>query len=140
MLAMLKRFAYPGIISLLLLSLALGGARATTGLGFDLRKQLGNVRGLGWLSPTTSIGNLGQHRGGTASFEGEVTRLLPLINGALYQVSDPSGAIWVKTTAQPPALGQSVALRASIHHASILIRGQDIGELYAEELDRSLTD
>ncbi|MEB3289308.1 MAG: hypothetical protein VKI82_05300 [Leptolyngbya sp.] len=140
MLAMLKRFAYPGLIGLLVLSLAIGGARANPGLGFGLRKELGRVPGLGWLSPITAIANLGQHRGGTASFGGEVTRLLPLLDGALYQVTDPSGAIWVKTAANPPVLGQQVALRASIRHEVILLRGQDIGDVYAEELDRSLTD
>jgi len=139
-LAMLKRFAYPSLISLLILSLAMGGARATPGLGFGLRHQLGSVPGLGWLSPITDIAKLGQHRGGTASFVGEVTRLLPLLNGALYQVTDASGAIWVKTATAPPDLGQQVALRASIRHEAILLRGQDIGEVYAEELERRLSD
>ncbi len=137
---MLKRFAYPSLISLLILSLAIGGARANPSLGFGLRQQLGSVPGLGWLSPIIDIANLGQHRGGTASFDGEVTRLLPLLNGALYQVTDASGAIWVQTATEPPVLGQLVALRASIHHEAILLRGQDVGELYAEELERRLND
>jgi len=135
---MVKRFTYPGIIGLLLLSLAIGGARANPGLGLLLREHLGNLPGLGWLSPTTPIADLGQHRGGTASFEGQVTRHLPLLDGALYQVTDASGAIWVQTSATPPDLGQQVVVQATIRHESILMRGQDIGEAYAEELERTV--
>jgi hypothetical protein len=137
-LAMVKRFAYPGLIGLLFISLAIGGARANPGLGFLLREQLGSLPGMGWLSPATPIADLGQHRGGTASFEGQVTRHLPLLEGALYQVTDPSGAIWVQTSAAPPELGQQVAVQATIRHESILMRGQDIGEAYAEELERTV--
>lgn len=136
--AMVKRFATPGLIGLLFLSLAIGGARADPGLVFVLREQIGSLPGLGWLSPTTPIANLGQHRGGTASFEGQVTRQLPLLEGALYQVTDSSGAIWVQTSAAPPELGQIVAVQATIRHESILMRGQDIGEAYAEELERTV--
>lgn len=137
---MFKRFAYSGILGLVILSVALGGARANAGLGLSLRKQLGNLPGLGWLSPAIPIATLGQHRGGTASFEGQVTRHLPLLERTLYQVTDASGAIWVKTDAPPPDLGQRVALQASIHYELILMQGQDIGELYAEEIGRVIRD
>ncbi|MBD2424442.1 hypothetical protein [Phormidium sp. FACHB-1136] len=132
---MLKRLAYPSLLGLILISLSLGGARANPGLGFLLREQLGNLPGLGWLSPATPIADLGQHRGGTASFEGQVTRHLPLLDGTLYQVTDSSGAIWVQTKATPPEIGQPVAVQATIRHEPILMRGQDIGEAYAEELE-----
>ncbi len=134
---MLKRLAYPSLLGLMLISLTLGGARANPGLGFLLREQLGSLPGMGWLSPVTPIADLGQHRGGTAYFEGQVTRHVPLFDGALYQVTDPSGAIWVKATT-PPDLGQQVSLRAEIRYESILMRGQDIGEAYAEELERTV--
>lgn len=133
---MLKRLTYPGVLGLILISLTLGGARANPGLGFLLREQLGNLPGFGWLSPATPIADLAQHRGDTAYFAGQVTRNLPLLNGALYQVTDPSGAIWVQTSGDPPPLNQSVSLQAIIRHESILMQGQDIGETYAEELER----
>jgi hypothetical protein len=135
---MLKRFAYPGVLGLILISLTLGGARANPGLGFLLREQLGSLPGMSWLSPATPIADLGQHRGGMAYFEGQVTRHLPLLDGVLYQVTDPSGAIWVQTSTSPPDLGQQVSLRATIRYESILMRGQDIGEAYAEELERTV--
>lgn len=134
---MFKRLAYPGLVGVIVVSLALGGARSSPSLGFLLREQLGNLPGLGWLIPATSIADLAQYRGGTASFGGEVTRHLPLLEGHLYQVTDSSGAIWVKTTDPAPELGQPIALRATIRYESILLRGQDIGEHYAEELERT---
>ncbi|MFH7242330.1 MAG: hypothetical protein ACHWZW_05710 [Spirulina sp.] len=135
---MFKRLAYPGVLGLILISLTLGGARANPSLGLLLREQLGSLPGMGWLNPATPIADLGQHRGGTAYFEGQVTRHLPLLDGVLYQVTDPSGAIWVKATTPPPDLGQQVSLRATIRYESILMRGQDIGEAYAEELERTV--
>lgn len=135
---MFKRFAYPGLIGLLLISLALGGARANPGFGFLLREQLGSLPGFGWISPVIPIADLGQHRGGMAYFEGQVTRHLPLLESVLYQVTDPSGAIWVQANTPPPDLGQQVSLRATIRYESILMRGQDIGEAYAEELERTV--
>lgn len=137
---MLKRLAYPGLVGMVVISLALGGARANPSLGFLLREQLRGLPGLGWLSPTIPIASVSQHRGGTTSFEGEVTRHLPLLGQSLYEVTDDSGAIWVKTEASPPNLGQRVSLRATIRYESILMRGQDIGEHYAEELERTVQD
>jgi hypothetical protein len=137
---MFKRLAYPGLVGVMLVSLALGGARSSPSLGFLLREQLGNLPGLGWLSPATPIADLAQYRGGTASFGGQVTRYLPLLDGSLYQVTDNSGAIWVKTATNPPDLGQQVSLRATLRYESILMRGQDIGEHYAEELERTVRD
>lgn len=134
---MFKRLVYPSVIGFLLLSLAIGGSRANPGFGAVLRETLANLPGLGWLiSATTPIADLGQYRGGTAYFGGQVTRHLPLLNGALYQVTDSSGAIWVQTSGDPPPLNQAISLQGTLRYETILVQGQDIGELYAEELER----
>lgn len=135
-----KRLAYPGLLGLAVVSLAIGGAAANPSLGFSLRDRLRIVPGLGWLSPVSAIAEVGQRRQGTAYLEGQVERHLPLLDQSLYQLTDSSGSIWVLTTQTPPALGEQIALRATIHYESILMRGQDIGEYYAEELGRTIKE
>jgi hypothetical protein len=137
---MIKRLAYPGALGLLLVSLVSCGASANPSLGFALRDRLRGVPGFSWLSPVTPIAEVDQHRQGTTYLEGQVGQLLPLIDQSLYQLTDPSGAIWVVTTAPPPTLGEQVTIRATIHYESILMRGQDIGEHYAEELERMVKE
>lgn len=138
--SMFKRFAYPSLIGVFLLSLAMGGARANPGMGGIWRNPLHRLPGLGWLSPTLPIADVEQHRRGTVYLEGQVVQHLPLVNRSLYQLTDDSGSIWVLSAEPPPDLGQRLSLRVTIHYESILMRGQDIGEYYAEEHQRTVQE
>lgn len=137
-----QRLAYSSFLGLVLLSLALGGASASASpsFGFSLRARLRTWPGLAWLSPVSPIANVGQYRQGTAYLGGRVERSLPLLDQYLYQITDASGSIWVLTPNTPPALGTQVTLRATVHYESILVQGQDVGDYYAEELERLQSD
>jgi hypothetical protein len=67
---------------------------------------------------------------------GTVERQLPLVDQGLYELADDSGSIWVLSAEAPPPVDASVALRATIQYEQILLQGQNIGEYYAEELER----
>ncbi|NJL47315.1 MAG: hypothetical protein HC929_07245 [Leptolyngbyaceae cyanobacterium SM2_5_2] len=137
---MLKRLTYPGLIGLALVGLAGCETSVHQTLAFSLRDRLRLMPGLAWLSPIIPIAEVSQHRQGVAYLEGRVEQQLPLINQGLYQLIDDSGEIWVMSAAPPPAVGESVTIRAAIHYESILIQEQEMGEHYAEELERLARD
>ncbi|HIK44590.1 MAG TPA: hypothetical protein IGR64_06835 [Leptolyngbyaceae cyanobacterium M65_K2018_010] len=133
---MIKRLTYPSLIGLTLVALASCGARAPADLGFSLRDRLRLLPGLAGLNPRTPIGAVSQSRRTSVYLEGQVKQHLPLVGQSLYLLEDESGAIWVVTQESPPELTEAVTIRALIHFKSILMRGQEVGEFYAEELER----
>lgn len=68
--------------------------------------------------------------------QGTVSATAPMINQQLYQLKDDSGEIWVltKTAVQQ---GDSIKIRGSVRFESISIEGQEQGEIYIEEQERS---
>jgi RPA family protein len=50
-----------------------------------------------------------------------------------YQISDPTGKIWVVTNQGNLQKGTQVVLKGKIRYQSIPIAGQDFGEVYLEE-------
>jgi hypothetical protein len=136
----MKRLASPGLISLVLVALTSCAISTDPSLGFVLRDRLRQLPGLAWLKPIVPLAEVGQHRQSIALLQGQVDQHLPLVGQTLYQLTDNSGRLWVITTEPPPPLGAQVTLRATIHYKSILMRGQDIGEYYAEELERTLEE
>lgn len=92
---------------------------------------------MGWLRQITPLSDIPAGVSGEqALLQGEVRQQIPLLNQSLYQLQDSSGSIWVLTAGPPPAVGEQVLIQAQIHYEQILLQGQDIGEHYAEELER----
>ncbi len=133
---MLKHLAAPGLLGLTLVGLAGCNTSVHQTLAFSLRDRLRLVPGLAWLSPIVPIAEVSQHDQSVAYLEGRVEQHLPLLGQGLYQLIDDSGQIWVITPAPLPDVGESVTIRAIIHYESILMQGREMGEHYAEELER----
>ncbi|MBD0267526.1 MAG: hypothetical protein ICV77_04450 [Cyanobacteria bacterium Co-bin8] len=102
--------------------------------------SLGAVPGLGWLRSATPVSDIpaltANATDAETHLEGQVQQQVPLFNQWLYELKDDSGSIWVLTPTSPPATGETVVIRARIHYEPILVQGNDIGEHYAEELER----
>lgn len=130
------RFTYYGAIGLALVAVTSCGASVDAGVGYALRDRLSTWPGLAWLDPITPIGEASQSQRDTIYLAGTAGRQLPLVGQGLYELTDDSGSIWVLSAAAPPPQGEPVTLRAAIRYEQILLRGQDIGEYYAEELER----
>ncbi|MGF1568110.1 MAG: hypothetical protein ACFCVD_08555 [Nodosilinea sp.] len=125
-----------GLISLTLVAVTSCGASLSQMPGFAVRDRLSQIPGLAWLDPVTPVAEAGQNSPQTVVLAGQVSQQLPLVGQGLYQLTDASGSIWVLTPDPPPPVGEPVTLRATLQYESILIQGQNIGEYYAEELER----
>lgn len=125
-----------GIVGLALVAVTSCGATVDATVGYGLRDRISRWPGLAWLDPATPIAEVGQSRRATVYLTGTVERHLPLVGQGLYELVDDSGAIWVLSTASPPPVGTALTVRATIHYEQILLRGQDVGAHYAEELER----
>jgi hypothetical protein len=125
-----------GTVGLALIAVTSCGASGNAVMGFGLRDRLSQWPGLAWLDPVTPVADAVGSQDTPVYLSGTVERQLPLINQGLYELVDESGAIWVRSSAPPPAVGTRVTLRASIQYEQILLQGRDIGEYYAQELDR----
>lgn len=129
-------FTYCGVVGLALVAVTSCGATVEATVGYTLRDRLSRWPGLAWLDPVTPIAAASQNRGATVYLAGTVERQLSLVDQGLYELADDSGSIWVLSAEAPPPVDASVALRATIQYEQILLQGQDIGEYYAEELER----
>ncbi|HEY9738211.1 MAG TPA: hypothetical protein V6D06_18090, partial [Trichocoleus sp.] len=113
-----------------------GAPKSATSL--PMVSAISSVPGLGWLRPVTPLSQATTEttEPSPAFLQGQVQQQIPMFNQWLYQLQDGSGSIWVVTTTEPPAVGETVLIRAQIHYEQVLLEGQDIGEHYAEELER----
>jgi hypothetical protein len=130
------RFTRYGVVALALVAITSCGASLNATAGYTLRDRLSRWPGLAGLDPVTPIGEASQSGRATVYLAGTVERQLPLVGQGLYQLVDDSGAIWVVSATEPPSVGDAVAVRAVIRYEQILLQGQDVGEYYAEELER----
>ncbi len=131
-----RQFTHCGVVGLALVAVTSCGASVDATVGYSLRDRLSTWPGLAWLDPVTPIGEAGQSRRDPVYLAGTVERQIPLVGQGLYELVDDSGAIWVLSTAAPPPVGTPLTLRATLQYEQILLGGQDIGEYYAEELER----
>lgn len=131
-----RRFTHLSVVGLALVAIASCGATGDATMGYVLRDRISRLPGLAWLDPVIPIAAAGQSHRATVYLAGEVDRHLPLVGQGLYQLVDDSGSIWVISAESPPPVGTVLTVRATIQYEQILLRGQDIGEHYAEELER----
>ncbi|MBE9109431.1 hypothetical protein IQ273_08380 [Nodosilinea sp. LEGE 07298] len=125
-----------GSVGLALVAMTSCGASLDEAVGYGLRDRLSTWPGLASLDPVTPIAEASQSQGSTVYLAGTVERQLPLVSQGLYELVDESGAIWVLSSAAPPAVGTSLTIRATLQYEQILLQGQDIGQYYAAELER----
>jgi hypothetical protein len=131
-----RRFTHLTVVGLALVAIASCGASVDATVGYALRDRLRRLPGLAWVDPVTPIAEVGESPRTTVYLAGRVERHLPLVGQGLYELVDDSGAIWVISTGMPPPVGTVLTVRATILYEQILLGGQDIGEHYAEELER----
>jgi hypothetical protein len=72
--------------------------------------------------------------------EGTVQQHAPLLEGTLYQLSDPTGEVWIFSLEAPPEIGMTVLVEGILQYEQIIAGGIDIGEYYLQEQSRSLLD
>lgn len=125
-----------GGFGLALVAMTSCGASLDATVDYGLRDRLSTWPGLAWLDPATPIADVRQNQQSPVYLVGTVERQLPLVGQGLYELVDESGAIWVLSSEAPPAVGTSLAIRANLRYEQILLQGQDIGQYYAEELER----
>lgn len=125
-----------GCIGLGLVALMSCGASLEGTNAIALRDRVSQVPGLAWLDPVTPVATVDQNRGDAVYLEGQIDQVLSLGGQDLYQLTDDSGSVWVLTPNPPPSAGAPIRIRATIRYESILVQGQDVGEYYAEELER----
>ncbi|HEY9763488.1 MAG TPA: hypothetical protein V6D07_13235 [Trichocoleus sp.] len=102
-----------------------------------LKEQTSSIPGLGWLRGVTPISQASSAQPGSLIIlQGQVQQQIPLLNQWLYEIQDDSGKIWILTATPPPSSGATVSIRGQIHYEQVLMQGKDIGEYYAEELER----
>lgn len=89
-------------------------------------------------APITPIQNLSPTTSETVYLQGEVVKLIPLLNTYAYQLQDDTGVIVVIAPAESesPAIGDTVKVRGQLRYQSIPIQGQELGEVYVMELER----
>lgn len=128
----------PWLLSLLLLGLLSCSSTPKSTAGPSLVSLISDIPGMGWLRQVTPVSDISAEMAGSEQtwLQGEVRQQIPLLNQSLYQLQDSSGSIWVLTAGPPPAVGDTALIRVQIRYEQILLQGQDIGELYAEELER----
>lgn len=103
----------------------------------SLTPPLGELPGLGGLQYAVPLGELSRSQARTlVMVAGEVVAVVPMVDQALYQLADESGQVWVLTSAPPPPLGTELRLEVEMRYETILVQGQDIGEVYALERQR----
>ncbi len=68
------------------------------------------------------------------TLRGKVQAIAPLVGTSAYQLEDASGKIWVlSNNSNLPKVGDIVLIKGQTRYESILVAGQDRGELYIQE-------
>lgn len=103
---------------------------------------LGGILGCGSFAqvnlPVTNIREIQQNRANysTIYLKGRVENQAPFLGTGAYQVRDETGSIWVFTTQGLPSKGDEILVKGEVQYKSIPLAGQDLGEVYIEELEQ----
>ncbi|MEB3268379.1 MAG: hypothetical protein VKJ09_07560 [Leptolyngbya sp.] len=122
----------------LMLSVALLGCPGFE-LGDDRLPSLGMPLPLAQLhEPPVAVETLPEATVGQGfTVEGLVTQVAPLGTGAVYELQDATGGIWI-LAAEAPSVGATVRVQGQLSYETILVGGQDRGEHYLQEQQRTL--
>ena len=72
----------------------------------------------------------------TVSLKGKVGKHIPFLESSAYEIEDSTGRIWVLTTKPIPKPQREVWVEGKPQFMSIPIAGQELGEIYIQELKR----
>ena len=72
----------------------------------------------------------------TVSLKGKVGKHIPFLESSAYEIEDSTGRIWVFTTKPIPKPQGEVWVEGKPQFMSIPIAGQELGEIYIQELKR----
>ncbi len=68
------------------------------------------------------------------TLRGKVQAIAPLVGTSAYQLEDASGKIWVLTSnPNLPKVGDILLIKGQTRYESIIVAGQERGELYLQE-------
>ncbi|HEY9809449.1 MAG TPA: hypothetical protein V6D13_08905 [Halomicronema sp.] len=104
--------------------------------------MLGGILGCGNLAQinmqVTNIADIRQNhtKYSTIYLKGKVENQAPFLGTGAYQVRDETGSIWVFTTQVLPTKGDEILLKGEVQYKSIPLAGQDLGEVYIDELEQ----
>ncbi|MBD2329506.1 hypothetical protein [Alkalinema sp. FACHB-956] len=90
--------------------------------------------------PTTPINQISHARStsqspasGAVKISGQVISIAPMVGQVAYEVQDATGRIWVLSRQLPPPQPNSmVTVTGTVQATSIVINGEDLGEVYLE--------
>ncbi len=74
----------------------------------------------------------------TVYVQGKVEKLVPLLQGWVYQINDSTGSIWVVSKQNNLQEGKSAVFQGKVRYESIVIAGQQLGEVYLLEFSSEI--
>lgn len=90
--------------------------------------------------PTVAIQTLTSDQDNdTVQVKGTVVGQAPLLAGALYQLQDDSGTIWVLSAESAPPEATTVSVVGTVQMEAIAVEGIDISDVYLRETSRTVT-
>lgn len=108
--------------------------------------SLAGCTALGWSKPDSGIQPVDATDTGTIAtikqmpqvnaivqIKGRVSNRAPLLGKTAYELQDPTGSLWVLTTAPPPNIGDEIVLKGKLLYRSIPLNGREQGSLYIEQ-------
>ncbi|MGD1930326.1 MAG: hypothetical protein ACFB12_15595 [Leptolyngbyaceae cyanobacterium] len=76
----------------------------------------------------------------TLQIEGTVSQAAPLLEDTLYQLTDATGTVWVRSADTAPAINDTVRVTGVLQYQEIVISDIDLGEYYLQETTRTAVE
>ncbi|MGD1941312.1 MAG: hypothetical protein ACFB0G_08355 [Leptolyngbyaceae cyanobacterium] len=76
----------------------------------------------------------------TLQIEGTVLQAAPLLEDTLYQLTDATGTVWVRSAEAAPAVNDTVRVTGILQYEEIVVSGIDLGEYYLQETTRTAVE
>ena len=93
------------------------------------------------IGSTQPIETLSRDRvGQTVQIEGTVLQAAPLLEDTLYQLTDATGTVWVRSAEASPAINDTVRVTGVLQYQEIVVSDIDLGEYYLQETTRTAID
>lgn len=90
--------------------------------------------------PTVAIQTLTPEQNDeTVQIKGTVIKQAPLLAGALYQLQDDSGTVWVLSAESAPPESATISVVGTVQVEAIAVEGIDISDVYLREISRTST-